>query len=175
MIRKKKIRGHKRVQRSIEKWTEQNKIINIQDFLANKYCYAYLGIQPYFSISSDNNNSIPEPASKTRKDIILGLETIYNNWKTELDKLNQPYFLKIYLFEPRVSKSQVICALGNKKIDYYQNFFRHIDDNTSHSEFQKILSSDFKWETHSDDNVCSEEETDSLYYVLKGKVYIGGK
>ncbi|MBF4465163.1 hypothetical protein [Flavobacterium sp. LC2016-12] len=164
MNRIKKIRGHKKIQKRIQNWIEQNRIINIGDFLANKYCYTHISFEPYFNISINNSN-IAEPKTKTRKQIVLGLQEIYNNWKIELDKLNQPYFLKIYLFEPRISKSQVICAIGKEKIEYYENFYQ-ITDNKSDLNFQKILSPGFKWRTHSDDDMYSEQEllTPESYY-----------
>jgi hypothetical protein len=166
MNRVKKIRGHKKIQKRIQSWIEQNKSLNFRDFLANKYCYVNVSFSPYFNISINNSN-IAEPKTKTRKQIILGLQEIYNNWKTELDKLNQPYFLKIYLFEPRISKSQVICAVGKEKIEYYEDFFRIADFNKNGFNFQKILSSDFKWKIHSDDDIYSEQELltpESYYY-----------
>ena len=47
---------------------------------------------------------------------------IYESWKNQLDKLNEPYYLKVWIFEPRFSKSQVVCAIGNS-IEFYQNTF----------------------------------------------------
>ena len=172
MNRIKKIRGHKKIQKRILNWIEENRTINISDFLANKYCYTTVSFDPYFNISIKNSN-IAEPKTKTRKRIILGLQEIYNNWKTELDKLNQPYFLKIYLFEPRISKSQIICAIGKEKIEYYENFFRSADYKND-SNFQKILSADFKWETHSDDDIYSEQELltpESYYHIAEDYNY----
>ncbi|ESU19491.1 hypothetical protein FEDK69T_31630 [Flavobacterium enshiense DK69] len=157
MNKRKKIRGHKRIQRRIEKWIEQNKTIHVGDFLANQFNYVHVSFEPYFNISINNNN-IAEPKSKTRNKIILGLEEIYDSWKIELDKLNQPYFLKIYLFEPRISKSQVICALGKDNINYYENIFRTIETKNTRSNLLNILAPDFKWKTHSDDNIYSEQE-----------------
>ena len=213
MNRIKKIRGHNKIHKKIQKWVELNKTLNIDNFLANKFCYTHVSFEPYFNISINNSN-IAEPKSKTRKIIILGLEEIYNNWKTELDKLNQPYFLKIYLFEPRISKSQVICALGKDKIDYYDFFFREIETKNINSNFVNVLNPNFKWKTHSDDDIYSEQELltpenyyqtigdynyckrllnklkkkdytkkkfeneygiDFLYYLPKGKIWIGGK
>ncbi|MFB9077962.1 hypothetical protein ACFFLS_04750 [Flavobacterium procerum] len=172
MNRIKKIRGHRKIQKRIQNWIEQNGTINISDFLANKYCYAHVSFAPYCNISI-NNNSIAEPTAKTRKHIILGLQEIYNNWRIELDKFNQPYFLKIYLFEPRISKSQVICAIGKEKIEYYEKFFRPAYYKND-SNFQKILSADFKWKTHSDDDIYSEQELltpESYYHIVEDYNY----
>ena len=165
MNRIKKIRGHKKIQKRIQIWIEQNKTINISDFLVNKYCYAYASFNPYCNISVNNSN-FSEPKTETRKQIILGLQEIYNNWQINLDKLNQPYFLRIYLFEPRILKSQVICAIGTEKIEYYEHFYPIANKNKSTSNFQKILSSDFEWKTHIESDIYSEKEllTPEIYY-----------
>ena len=157
MNRVRKVRGHNRIQKRIRNWIEQNKSINIDDFLANKFCYTYISFEPYFNISI-NKKGIPEPKSNTRKCILLGLEEIYNNWKSELDKLNQPYFLKIFLFEPRLSRSQVVCAIGKEKIEYYENYFRRDNKKNKTSNFNTFLSKDFRWQIYTDDEVYIERE-----------------
>ena len=47
------------------------------------------------------------------------------------DKLNLseivPYYLKLWIFEPRFSKSQVVCAIENR-IDFYENNFYKPDN-----------------------------------------------
>ena len=43
--------------------------------------------------------------------------------KKQLDNAGQPYYLKIWLFDPRFSKSQVVCAIGDR-IDYYKDLFQ---------------------------------------------------
>ncbi len=168
MNKQKKIRGHKKIQRRIRKWIELNKTINIGDLICNQVNSTFVSFQPYFNISINNSN-IAEPKSKTRNDIILGLEEIYNSWKIELDKLDQPYFLKIYLFEPRISKSQVICALG-KNNNYDEKEFRSIKENNIPSNLLNILSENFKWEAHSDENIYSEQVLLNPEFYQQNKV-----
>jgi hypothetical protein len=54
--------------------------------------------------------------------MLNGLIDIYHSWKEQLNEIGRPYYLKIWLCEPRFSKSQVVCALGDR-IDYYENLF----------------------------------------------------
>jgi len=54
-----------------------------------------------------------------RKTIIETLLKIFFEWKTELDKLNKEYYLAIWLYNPRMLKSEVVCAI-NEKIPYYE-------------------------------------------------------
>lgn len=54
--------------------------------------------------------------------MILGLLDIYESWQTKLGSLGRPFYLKIWLFEPRFSQSQVVCGIGDK-IESYDNAF----------------------------------------------------
>jgi len=51
---------------------------------------------------------------------------IYNNWKRQLDALGKPYYLKIWLFNPDFSSSEVVCAIEDK-MEWYDNVFAEAD------------------------------------------------
>ena len=55
-----------------------------------------------------------------RKIIIETLLKTYFEWKNELDKLNKEYYLAIWLYNPRILKSEVVCAI-DEKVAYYEN------------------------------------------------------
>ena len=55
-----------------------------------------------------------------RKSIVETLLKIYFEWKIELDKLNKEYYLAIWLYNPRMLKSEIVCAI-DEKITYYNN------------------------------------------------------
>ncbi len=120
-MRNRKIRGHNRRQKQIESWRQENLEINID--LLEKYNREFVKIfvHPWCDISIINS-AFPNPTGKTKKLILKGLLDIYENRKKELDKLGQPFYLKIWLFEPRFSNSQVVCAIKDR-IDFYENNF----------------------------------------------------
>ena len=68
-------------------------------------CYNYL-------------DEVKEPARST---ILRLLFKTCNQWNWELEKLDQKFYLGIWLYEPRLPKSEVVCAIGKKLIKYYQN------------------------------------------------------
>lgn len=82
---------------------------------------ARIGVHPWNSLSV-TNSIVPEPKGETRDRILLGLTGIYTSWKSQLDTIGEPYYLKIWLFEPQFSMSQVVCAVGGS-IDFYRNTF----------------------------------------------------
>ena len=55
-----------------------------------------------------------------RKKIIETLIKTYFEWKKELDDLNKEYYLAIWLYNPRMLKSEIVCAI-DEKITYYEN------------------------------------------------------
>ncbi len=120
-MRSEKIRGHKRRQRRIKNWRLENLEINAD--LIEKYNRDYVEIivHPWCDISLIKSK-IPSPKGTTKRLMLAGLLDIYESWKIQLDKLEKPYYLKIWLFEPRFAQSQVVCAIGDR-IEYYENNF----------------------------------------------------
>lgn len=70
------------------------------------------------------NSSIPSPKGEIRAHVLGALLDIYDCWKKQLDKTGQPYYLKLWLFEPRFLQSQVVCATQDSLHFYDHTFFR---------------------------------------------------
>lgn len=122
-MRQKKIRGHNRRQKQIDHWRLGNLSLDLTDYLLNisdRY-NTKISIHPWNGLSI-TNSAIPQPKGKTKQKMLNGLLDIYEDWKAKLDKLGQPYYLKIWLFEPRFSQSQVVCAI-DENVDFYKNTF----------------------------------------------------
>jgi hypothetical protein len=122
-VRQKKIRGHNRRHKQIDKWRLANLSLDLTDYLLNQRerYYAKFRVHPWSGLSLTNSVSA-EPIGKTKQKMLNGLLDIYEDWKKQLAKLGQPYYLKVWLFEPRFSQSQVVCAIGDN-IDFYENTF----------------------------------------------------
>lgn len=122
-MRQKKIRGHNRRHKQIDNWRVDNLSLDLTDYLLNERdrYYAKIRVHPWSGLSLTNSVT-PQPTRKTKQKMLNGLLDIYENWKTQLDKLGQPYYLKVWLFEPRFSQSQVVCAIGDN-VGFYENTF----------------------------------------------------
>jgi hypothetical protein len=122
-VRQKKIRGHNRRHKQIDNWRLYNLSLDLTDYLLNERdrYYAKIRVHPWSGLSLTNSVT-PQPTGKTKQKMLNGLLDIYENWKTQLDKLGQPYYLKVWLFEPRFSQSQVVCAIGDN-VGFYENTF----------------------------------------------------
>lgn len=69
----------------------------------------------------------PEPDGVIKEGLLCGLLEIYQAWQVQLETLNWPYYLKIWLFEHHLSYSQVVCAIGDC-LHFYDDTFKIIDD-----------------------------------------------
>lgn len=114
-MRTKKIRGHRRQWTHIDAWIDANKQLNLENVKRNGRDHAKIWVHPWSGITV-TNSQIPEPKRETKRRIIKGLIAIYEGWKASLDQLNEPYYLKIWLYEPRLSKSQVVCAIEKELV-----------------------------------------------------------
>ena len=127
MIRTKKIRGHKRIWKNIEYWKNNAKQLDLEHVKSYQRDYSKIWVRPYSNLCLGNSVT-PAPKGKTRQKIIEGLFEIHENWKLQLAALNKPYYLKIWFYHPDVSKSQVVCAIGDF-INFYNITFHNPNEN----------------------------------------------
>jgi hypothetical protein len=165
IMRQKKIRGHLRRQKQIETWLAENQSWNLQRYFQSgqDFCYVKIAVHPWNGLSV-TKSILPEPRGKTKQKMLSGLFDIYENWKRKLDRFGKPYYLKIWLFEPRFSQSQVVCAVGDS-IDHYENLFftpaSHKKLNANHYGPLKTRVEGFDWKYRPDEYVVEDPETDS--------------
>lgn len=163
-MRYKKIRGHKRRWKDIDRWIEDNKNLNFDYLQEQGRDYTKVRIPPWSNISM-LNSEIPTPYGITRLKIIEGLLDIYEAWKARLDELGEPYYLKIWFNESFLTESQVVCAVGDFIQFYNSTFFKPesqktIDCNTFGKLAKRIGS--FNWEYRLYENYLDAEESLAL-------------
>ena len=169
-MKTKKIRGHKRRWKDIDQWVETHKNLDLDYLKEYQRDYAKIRVHPWSEISLTNSQT-PEPKRTTKIKILSGLFEIYDSWKKELSKLGESYYLKIWLFEPRFSNSQVVCAIGDY-LEFYDNTFFKADYtkefNTENYGRLKKEVAKFKWEYRLDEDHFdnSERGDPELYATL---------
>lgn len=144
----KKIRGHKRIWKDIDQWIETHKNLDLDYVKEYQRDYAKIRIRPWSEISLTNSQT-PEPTGQTKIKILTGLIEIYYAWKNKLDKLGESYYLKMWLFEPKFSDSQVVCAIGDYLAFYENTFFKPDESKELNPENYGRLNEEianFKWE-----------------------------
>ncbi len=169
-MRYKKIRGQRRKVIKIQNWVKGYSMLDVEWLLRSEYGYVKVTVQPWRNLTL-TNSQIPEPKGEAKKKIIKGLGEIYSACKTELDNLGKPYYLKIWLYEPRLSMSQVVYAL-DEKAEYYRGMFEEGSFKEKEDSFTNGLSPSFSWESMIDEDVYLESRL--LWEIDQGWDYEGG-
>ncbi|MCE7991096.1 MAG: hypothetical protein HEP71_03915 [Roseivirga sp.] len=153
MIQIRKVRGHHRRWTDIDNWVERNKGLDLEYLKSQERDYAKIWVHPWSGISI-TNSEMAQPSGITKRRILQGLITIYNEWNIKLASLDEPYYLKIWLYDPNFSRSQVVCAIGNA-LDFYETTFYKPDEQKSLNPPHYGKLSDqmaaFDWEYHWDE------------------------
>lgn len=106
----KKVRGFNRYFDSIQASIKADSQIDLEFLNREKYCN--------FQFEDWYGSNIALKG-KGRKFVLDNLLSIYTNWAHELKQHNLEYYLAIWLYDPRLELSEVVCAIDSK-IEYYQ-------------------------------------------------------
>lgn len=170
MTKTRKIRGHRRRWKDIDAWVEANKPLDLDSLKSRERDYTKIWVHPWSSISI-TGSEMAQPNGETKARMLQGLIDIYNEWKVRLESLNESYYLKIWLYEPNFSRSQVVCAIG-AALDFYEiTFYKPEESKTLNPALYGRLADQmtgFGWEYRLDefhfgpDELGEPEEYESL-------------
>lgn len=197
LLNKKKIRGWKRRVKHIELWKNNNIVLNLEDLKNSKCDYVKIWIDPFDRLYKRN------PPYWYKMKIIEAMSEIFASWEKSLEKLQAEYYLKIWLYDPNFSLSQIVCGI-DYKIEHYENTFhksseiKKLPEHYSHNEFLKNLNYELAIDDYHisslDEYYNSEQmekfknkaynsykfknqdgENEILYFIKKGNIWIGSK
>jgi hypothetical protein len=125
MTNKKKIRGWKRQIKKIDEWKQQVLNLDMNYMEQHQRDYAKLWIDPFYRLIRRN------PPVWYRRLILQAMFEVYMNWYKQMKVTGEPFYLKIWLYEPHFMNSQIVVAYREclhfydqtfDKADYEQRF-----------------------------------------------------
>jgi len=169
---KKKIRGWKRRIKQIEQWKLHNIDLNVEQLKHDKRDYVKLWIDPFYRLSRRN------PPLWFSRLILVEMVEIYQSWYQKLKQLDEPFYLKIWLYNLHFINSQIVVAF-RECLHYYNNTF---DRNNENKSFPFDIFGDrqsleyFDWQLHIDsDNYCLSDLQEDIELGLRNDVVIRTK
>ena len=169
--------GLRRRSRSIEKWRQANLFLDAKRLLDgglaydDKRCYAKLWIEPWANLFVKAS-----PKKGHRSEMFSALLDIYERWEKQLAETGQPYYLKVWLFDPYFMNSQVVCAWGETRDFYLNTFtasampasiplnkFEGLDDRIGQFDWKTCLDEDFYFESELNGTQPYASERDRAY------------
>lgn len=172
-----KIRGQKRRSKQIQRWVNSNLALDKLQLKDYNRDYCKVIVHPWCDISIINS-IYPEPMGKNRIKIVSGLLDIYESWKLELESLGINYYLKIWLYEPYLSKSQVVCAIDDKLNFYDDAFYKILSKKELQAKNYGSLEGrikKFKWEPFQDEMTLESDYVGEAKDYLDERSYIESK
>jgi len=165
---KKKIRGWKRRMKQIEQWKQRHIDLDIEQLCQNKRDYVKLwGIDPFYRFTRRN------PPIWYSRLILEAMIEVYQSWFGQMKRLNEPFYLKIWLYNPNFINSQIVVAF-RECLHYYDNTFDKSNDKKAFpSHFYGDIPGlqELNWELaiDSDDYWLSDLEEDISLGFRSGK------
>lgn len=167
---KRKLRGGNRIIRKIKYWESYSLSLDLKLLKEYHREYVKIWVPPFFYLHL-KRYAYPEPSRLHKRLIMNALFNIHDNWKQQLDEFEEPYYLKIWLFENHFKYSQVVCSMQNK-LHFYDDTFSKTDDLKLDTTFVKInpKMEEYNWELRFDEifdenEICFDKE----------KVWLGSK
>ncbi len=115
-VNRKKVRGWKRRLRQLERFRLIYSVLDIQRLRAREVEYVKLWLDPWHRLVKRN------PPFWYRRRVVAAFIDILQSWKAQLDGLNEPYYLRFWLFDPRFYSTQVVAAVGSRILFYERSF-----------------------------------------------------
>ena len=155
-----KIRGLRRRGRTIERWRTTNLKLPSARLANHERPHAKLWIEPWANMFATEG-----PRKGHRTEMLSALLDVYDAWHEQLQASGLPFYLKIWLFEPRFMKSQVVCAIGDSQNFYSSTFTPAIENIPIPTNRYFGLNhrlAELKWATHLDEHFYFESDFDAV-------------
>jgi len=143
---KKKIRGWKRRVKQIDQWKLRYIELNMGQLKANQRDYVKLWIDPFYRLTRRN------PPVWFFRLLLAAMVEVYHSWHQTLKQLDEPFYLKIWLYHPNFIQSQIVAAF-RECLHFYDHTF---DENNESKAFPIHIFRNtdaldqFKWELYKD-------------------------
>lgn len=138
---KKKIRGWKRRIKQIEQWKQQHIELDTEQLGSIHRDYVKLWIDPFYRLRRRN------PPVWYSRLLLEAMIEVYQSWSQRMKGLNEPFYLKMWLYNPHFINSQIVVAFRDC-LSYYDHTFDISNDKKkfpSHLYGNILGLSQFKW------------------------------
>jgi hypothetical protein len=94
--------------RELDRWASEHAAVDLDDLYSSGYQSAEIWFARW-----------PRPfPTRVRRRMVEHLIRIHDQWLPQLQRLQEPFYLGVWLFEPGLTESQVVAAVGERGADY---------------------------------------------------------
>lgn len=122
LANQKKIRGWRRRVKQIEQWKQHYLELDMEELERNHRDYVKLWIDPFYRLTRRN------PPVWYARLLLAAMIEVYQSWSRQMRGLDEPYYLKIWLYHPHFINSQIVVAF-REALHFYDHTFDPGNDN----------------------------------------------
>lgn len=152
---RKKVRGWKRRLRELERFRRAHLELDVEALRRSEVVYVKLWLDPWSRL-------VPrDPPVWFRRRVLAAFLDILHSWNRALEAAGEPFYLRLWLFDPRFHRTQVVAAVGDR-IAWYRNSFeaapgaRPVPPPHLHDPAYDLAA--LEWEPCRDTDVVLEED-----------------
>lgn len=113
---RKKVRGWKRRLRELERFRLAHLALDVDALRQSEVVYVKLWLDPWSRL-------VPrDPPVWFRRRVLAAFLDILRSWHGALEATGEPFYLRLWLFDPRFDRTQVVAATGDR-IRWYEGSF----------------------------------------------------
>ncbi|MHC5352775.1 hypothetical protein ACYSNX_01050 [Myroides sp. LJL115] len=161
---------------NIARWIESSKNLEINYLSKQKRVNVKFLVEPWCNLNMDDSPVLPLEG-EYKEAFLNGLVEIYHSWKQTLEQLKEPYYLKIWLFEKQLHRSQVVCAI-EESLDFYASVFEPCETSSflvDSSHAKKIKQTSIQWEPSYELQLYEADFVGDLSQYSSEKEYLESK
>ncbi|MGG5314993.1 hypothetical protein [Enterococcus sp. AZ072] len=132
--KKQKLRGWKRRLKDVDYWIMDNEVLDLDELEQKSIYYAKLWSCPFCSL---RKYTLPNWYKRL---IVHALIDVYLSWKKRLEELDEPYYLKIWIFKNDFMQSQVVASY-RESLHNYDTLFSEVESSAALPAELKIEAS----------------------------------
>jgi hypothetical protein len=117
---RKKVRGWKRRIRQLDRLRLRHRELNMELLRRDGVDYVEILLDPWSRLVSRN------PPYWYRRRILAAFIDIFDAWQDTLERLGEPYYLALWVFDPAFYRTQVVAAVGDR-VEGYRDWFDPAD------------------------------------------------
>lgn len=175
---KKKIRGWKRRIKEIERWKQSFINLDVDHLRTYQRDYAKLWISPFYALPRKT------PPAWYNRILLQTMLEVYHHWNEEITRLGEPFYLKLWIYDPHFIHSQLVAAFKDCLHFYDQTFNTATEQRQfpfhKYRNIRKELEM-FDWHLHMDSDTYTESDlldniergwmSEREFERIKGKAY----
>jgi len=163
-----KVRGWKRRLRQLERLEKEHLCLDLESLYHFHYHFIKLQLDPWNRLVKRN------PPFWFRHRVLQTLFKVAKAWQEQVQALDAPCYLAIWIFHPCFYQSQVVVAI-DERVDWYEGVFPEAQEQPMPADLYGLAPAQVQaltWKVGIDPAYEEDEATGAVTWIRRGAVWV---